>query len=206
MIQSIQHRLRDPTSQESYNISSSLINYVRDCEGYIPIASAARAMAFRDGMQLEKETEDEQLSGISVDPDANLYKFMQDIMTYKENSKGKPIKAIAVVVTKWDMLMPYAQEMGIDLDDTTGQGIQTFMETFFPQTTSLLKFEQQRNPNMQLRFFPSYVKIQKNTLTNKSEQWPDGSSKIEMEPNLRIPKYWAQSYVDLINYLGTFAS
>jgi hypothetical protein len=205
MIQSIQHRRRDPTSQEAYNISSNLINYVRDCEGYVLIAPASRALAFQDGLQLEKETEDEEVSGISVDPDANLYNFAQDIMSYKENSKGKPIKAIAVVVTKWDKLMPYAQEMGIDLDDTTGQGIQSFMETFFPQTTSLLKFEKQRNPNMQLKFFPSFVKVAKDA-QGKPQKWPDGQDKIEMEVNLRIPKYWAQSYVELINYLGTFAS
>lgn len=205
MIQSIQHRARDPTSQESFNVSSSLINYVRDCEGYILIAPASRAMAFRDGLQLEKETDNEELSGISADPDANLYKFMQDIMSYKDRSKGKPVKAIAVVVTKWDILMPYAQEMGIDLDDPTGQGIQTFMETFFPQTTSLLKFIQKNNSNIQLRFFPSYVKVQKDA-EGKPERWPDGGYKIEMEPNQRIPKYWAQSYVDLINFLGTFAS
>jgi hypothetical protein len=206
MIQTLAHRRRDPTSQEAYNISSSLINYVRDCEGYILIAPASRAMAFQDGVQLEKETEDEELSGISVDPDANLYNFVQDIIAYKENCKGKPIKAIAVVVTKWDKLMPYAQEMGIDLDDTTGQGIQAFMETFFPQTTSLLKFEKDRpGSSLELRFFPSYVKVAKDS-QGKPQRWPDGHDKIEMEPNLRIPKYWAQSYVDLINYLGTFAS
>lgn len=205
MIQTLAHRRRDPTSQEAYNMSSSLINYVRDCEGYILIAPASRAMAFQDGIQIEKETDNEELSGISVDPDANLYNFVQDIVSYKENCKGKPIKAIAVVVTKWDKLMPYAQEMGIDLDDTTGQGIQQFMETFFPQTTSLLKFERQRNPNMELRFFPSYVKIARDS-QDKPQKWPDQHDKIEMEVNLRIPKYWAQSYVDLINYLGTFAS
>jgi hypothetical protein len=205
MIQSLAFRLQNPTSQEALNINKGLIDYVRNCEGYILVAPASRAMAFRDGLQLEKETEDEEKSGISADPDANLYKFMQDIMSEKERSKGKPIKAIAVVVTKWDVLMPYAQEMGIDLDDLTGQGIQTFMETFFPQTTSLLKFIQKNNSNIQLRFFPSYVKIQRDA-EGKPERWPDGGLKIEMEPNLRIPKYWAQSYVDLINYLGTFAS
>jgi hypothetical protein len=205
MIQSIDHRLRDPTSQEAFNISSNLINYVRDCEGYILVAPASRAMAFRDGLQLEKETENEEFSGISADPDANLTKFMQDIIMYKDRSKGKPIKAIAVVVTKWDVLMPYAQEMGIDLDDTTGMGIQQFMETFFPQTTSQLKFIKENKYNVQLKFFPSYVKIRRDA-EGKIERWPDGSQKIEMEPNLRIPKYWAQSYVDLINFLGTFAS
>jgi hypothetical protein len=80
------------------------------------------------------------------------------------------------------------------------------METFFPQTTSLLKFEKQRNPNMELKFFPSYVKIARDKTTDKPLKWSDDHDKIEMETNLRIPKYWAQSYVDLINYLGTFAS
>jgi len=205
MIQSLEFRLHNPTSQEALNINNNLLTYVRNCEGYILIAPASRAMAFHDGLQLEKETEDEEKSGISVDPDANLYKFMQDIMVEKERCKGKPIKAIAVVVTKWDILMPYAQEMGIDLDDPTGQGIQTFMETFFPQTTSLLKFIQNNNTNIQLRFFPSYVKIQKDA-EGKPEKWPDGTFKIEKEPNQRIPKYWSQSYLDLINFLGTFAS
>jgi len=206
MIKTINFRRKNPTSQESYNMSSSLINYVRDCEGYILIAPASRAMAFDDGIQIEKETEDEERSGISSDPDANLYNFLQDIVSYKESSKGKPIKAIAVVITKWDKLMPYAQEMGIDLDDETGEGAQTFMETLFPQTTSLLKFEKQRNPNLELMFFPSYVRIQKDTVSNKPLKWSDGGDKIQMEVNQRVPQYWAQSYLNLVNFLGKFAS
>jgi len=205
MIQNVEFRRKNPTAQENYNISMNLINYVRDCEGFIPIAPASRAMAFADGIQIEKETEDEELSGISTDPDANLYNFLSNIVSYKESCKGKPIKAIAVVVTKWDLLMPYAQEMGIDLDDPSGQGIQTFMEAFFPQTTSLLKFEGSRNPNIQLKYFPSYVKIARDS-QGKPLKWPDDSNKIEMETNQRIPKYWSQSYLDLINFLGTFAS
>ena len=205
MIQNVETRRRDPTSHEAFNMSSNVVNYVRDCEGYILIAPASRAMAFQDGLQIEKETEDEELSGISTDPDANLYNFIQSIISYKEDTKGKPIKAIAVVVTKWDMLMPFAQEMGIDLDDVTGEGIQQFMETFFPQTMSLLKFEQQRNQNMQLQFFPSYVKTVKDA-QGKTVMWPDNTPKIELETNLRIPKYWADSYLRLINFLGSFAS
>jgi len=192
----------NPFSTDMLNINKNLISYVRDCDGYIPIVAAPRVHAFMDGLQLEPETKDET-TGISTDPDANLYRFLEDIMKHKEDSRGKAIKAIAVVVTKWDRLMPYAQNMGVDLNDP--EGMQTFMDRFMPQTMSLLKYEQRRHPNMKLRFFPSYVTI-KTKSDGTPEQWPDGKDKVELEENQRVPKYWAQSYVSLINFLSEFAA
>lgn len=185
---------------QAYAAAVNLINYVKDSDGFIVVIPASRALIFADDYQMEKENED-----ISADPDVNVTHILDAVISHKEQCRGRPIKGIAVVITKWDLLAPYAIQKGMDLYDPTGQGIRNFMESCFPATSQLLK-----NYGLaKVKFFPSYVTVERDS-QGQLKTWNDGSYRIKTdmeEPNpKRIPKYAEQSYVQLIDYLKTFAA
>lgn len=186
----------------AFSAAMNLINYVKDSDGFILTVPASKAVGVLDE-QIEKESKD-----VFFDPDVNLHRILDEIITYKE-SVHKRVKGIAVVITKWDELRPYVESQGIDIYDQTGQGIKDFMNVYFPSTSQLLK---SNSIGMdKVRFFPSYVDLEYNKDGTK-KTWKDGSNIIKIKRRdalgkpIRKPSYPEQQYVNLIEYLRTFAN
>ena len=183
-----------PTA-EAYSQLSQLQRYVYDADGFIIALPSSRALIFADGARLEKEP-----TGIANDPDVNLPRILDSVFEYKERSGGKKIKGIAVVITKWDLMQPFAQKMNMDIQ--SAEGLQNFMTAAFPDTMMSLKAYGLDN----VRFFPSYFKVKRDSKGNV-EKWSDGTDRIEKhESILRMPKYPEKSYVNLFEYLKSFAT
>lgn len=176
--------------------SDYVIKYAQDSDGFILAVPASRALIFDDDAKLELEPEDTE-----IDPDVNLSEILESVFQHKEDSNSKRIKGIAVVITKWDMLEPYAKRKDMNIYDPTGKGLQNFMNTAFPATMMTLKSYGLQN----VKFFPSYIKVKRGS--QGIERWEDGSPKIEShERYLRMPKYAEKSYVELFEYLKSFAT
>lgn len=193
----------DP-QKSSYGAMTNVINYVKDSDGFILCVPASKALLF-DGEQESLEDEPADLNfdqHVTSDPDVNLYRILSEVITHKEMTRGKPIKGIAVVITKWDLLAPYAINMGMDIYDPSGAGLKRFMDTCFSSTSMLLK-----NYGLdKVEFFPSYVQVERDDVDGSVKKWRDQSDRIRVIREKRMPEYAESSYVRLIEWLKTFAT
>jgi len=195
-----------PIGNVAHSAVENLKQYVRECEGYIVVVKASRAKGiFPEGGQLE--TEDDK--DLSKDPDVNLVRMLNHVIDYKRQHR-QPIHGIAVVITAWDLLLPYAQKLGIDLFRIGQNDIKDFMGTFFPSVSQAIKGSRLQN----VRYFPMYVQLEYDAEGN-AKKWKDGSKKIlrkqsfgtqrQQFKDMRKPSYNEQGCIDLIEYLHGFA-
>ncbi len=107
-----------------------------------------------------------------------------------------------MIITKWDMIAPYAKNWGMDLYDTTGAGLEKFMQVCFRGTSMALKAYGLDN----VRFFPSHFQVQRDQQGNLVK-WSDKDGyKIEVIQEKRVPKFSESSFVAAIDFLKTFAA
>jgi hypothetical protein len=181
-------------SSAAYSQATQLKEYVRDSDGFILVAPASKALLFKNDAQVEKEQAD-----IAFDPDVNLARIFGDIINYRRK-QNKPIKGCAICISKWDMIAPYAGEMGMDI--LTESGLTEFMNICFPSTS--MKIKALQNPNV--RFFPMFIETEKNG-DGSTKVWEDGTGSPRiLVKDRRIPSFSALSCVNLINFLGSFAT
>ncbi len=154
---------------------------MKDSDGFIIAVPASRALMFEGETQLEKEPAD-----VDVDPDVNVARILQNVKTHKDRSRGKQIKGIAVIITKWDLIAPYASNLGIDLYDPSRQGMARFVETYFPATNMAIKNLGLEMGNIE--FFPSYFQVLRND-DGSVKKWREGGDRIEVLGDQRIPRY-----------------
>lgn len=185
--------VRNPVN---YVTAKQLIEYLKSSEGIILTLCAPRVPI--PGLDLEAEP-----SGISSFPDVNISRMLQEVIAYK---KGRNIKGIAVVITKWDILAPHLAEKGINLYESGG--IEQFMNIYFPGTTMQLKHFTDKNI---VQYFPSHVDLKRDE-QGKVLCWPDGSpivnvvTKDAMGNACLLPDYSQASYMSLFDYLEGYAS
>jgi hypothetical protein len=207
----IKHKAPYAPSPEEFSRSLALVQDVRNADGFLVALPASRALLHHRDVQIERETGD-----LPVDPDVNLKRILSAIIDYKEQSHAKPIKAIACIITKWDLIAPYAAKWGMDVQDPSGQGLQNFMNICFPATSMALKSSHVQN----IQFFPSFVQTEVDSQTGREKTWgrhprtgaDDHSPIIKVKPPNewitygRVPEYSAESYRNLINFLKLFAA
>ena len=179
----------------AFSQARQLREYVRESDGLILIAPASKALMFKDDVQIEREAAD-----IEFDPDVNLARMMGDIVEHRRRVR-KPLKGIAFVITKWDMIAPYAQDLGMDV--TTTQGLNEFLDVCFPSTKMRIKMLVE-DWGTRVEYFPSFVDVQRNG-DGSLRKWDDDSAKILVKDR-RIPSYGSQYMVNLINFVGSYAS
>lgn len=185
--------------RESFNANRQLMDYVRDADGFLLCVPASRALLFQDDAQLEREPS--VVEGVG-DPDVPLARILNDVINFKAQTRGKAIKAIGVIITKWDLIEPYAARLGMDLYDPTLEGRRRFMKTCFPATSMTLKPYVNK---ARVKFFPSHFQVQ--TYEDGSvKKWPNGGDKIDVLQERRVPRYSEQSYVNLFTWLRSFAT
>jgi hypothetical protein len=202
-------------NNESYLANARLIQYVKDSDGFILVVPSSRAaFLFDSDFQLEKEAAE-----LVVDPDVNLARILSSVISHKDRSRGKPIKGIAVVVTKWDLLEPFADNLGINFykkiytndgkytEEIDLAAIKRFMAMCFPATSMELKAS---GLGDMVQYFPSHFTALRDLNSGAIQTWPDGTYKIkrkEKNPKLQrlVPEYSEKSYIRLFEWLRQFA-
>jgi len=181
----------------NYLTAETLLNHLKSSEGLLLTLCAPRIPI--PGMKFEAEP-----SGISSFPDVNISRMLQEIISYK---KGRNIKGIAVVITKYDILAPYLiDKMKIDL--YAPGGVEQFMHVYFPDTSMQLKHLDKSDI---VSFFPSHVDLQRDEQGNPV-LGPSGAPQVKVvtkdafgNPCMK-PSYSEASYMSLFDYLEGFAS
>jgi GTPase SAR1 family protein len=196
-VQQMIRQSRIALNPDQYNDNVQLINYVRDADGFILVVPASRALMFADDVAIESEYD---VHGNVSDPDVPLQRILNEIFRYKQQTRGKRVKGIAVVITKWDLIAPFAARLGMDIG--TPDGLYKFMHTCFPGTSSALKRFIDKG---MVQFFPSAIKVMLNADGTK-RKWPGtDNDRIEVRQDERKPVYEEQSYVRLFLWLKSFA-
>lgn len=181
----------------NYLTAKTLLDYLKSSEGIILTLCAPRIPL--PGLDLDEEPE-----GISKFPDVNISHMFQEVLNYK---KGKNIKRIAVVITKWDLLAPYLiEQQSIDLYSVGG--VEQFMNVYFPGTAMQLKKFKDKGV---VRYFPSHVSLERDENGDFS-YWSPGKPKVEVitkdaegNPCLK-PKYSEASYMEMFEDFESLAS
>lgn len=186
----------DPYRPATANIQSTraLFEYILRSEGYILVAPCPRALMWGD-YRKEKEPDD-----LPPDPDLNIARILDAIYRYKQQSRSKPIKGMAILLTKYDRIKTDAESRGMNL--YTSDGVNAFMSTYFPQTTNNLK-----SFGFEVEYFPVYLQVETDDKGNPLK-WDDGTGdKIMVNYERRLPVYPDLVYIRLINWIKTtFAS
>jgi GTPase SAR1 family protein len=179
----------------SYSNSEVLRNYIRDADGYILVIPASRVLIGKN-QQIEKEAG--LKLGLDIDPDVNLHRILADVIDYKVRHKGHPIKGLAIVITKWDLLAPFADELNMNI--LTPDGLKTFLDVCIPATAQEIKACDLKN----VAVFPSWFDIER---TKDGDPLLDetGHTSIVVDDKTRRPKYSEDSYMRLFDWLKAFA-
>lgn len=183
----------------AFTAAKRLQEHVNGSDGVILVAPASKALMFKNDLQIEREPSD-----IAFDPDVNLARIFGGIIDHKRTKQGaKPLKGCVIMISKWDLIEPYAVEMGMDV--TAEQGRERFMQVCFPFTTMKIK-AMQRVFDTKVLFVPSFVEVEKDGKGNIVYWDPDVKKqpKIKVGDN-RIPSYGMGWMADTINFLGQFA-
>jgi hypothetical protein len=176
-----------------YQAAENLNKYICDSNGYILVVPVSRARL--PGV----EQMDNEPSDLLSDPDVNIARILQAIYRYKKKSRSPNIEGIAVLLTKYDVIDAHIKSRGMDL--YSAQGASLFMQTYFRQTSGLLKYYGLNK----VRFFPFHVQVEriKNPTTGKLEfvKWPDGTYKIAVDYERNLPIFSEKSAYDVITWI-----
>jgi len=198
-VQQMIRQSRRTLGPESFNANVQLLNYIRDADAFLLCVPASRALMFYDDEQIEREPSADTEVG---DPDVPVARILNDVINYKAKTRGKPINAIGVIITKWDLIAPYAARYGMDLYDPTGEGLTQFMKVCFPATAMTLKPYIDKS---KVKFFPSHFQVQRDS-DGIVKRWGGGGDRIDVIQERTVPRYREQSYVNLFEWLRSFAT
>lgn len=189
----------------AYSAFAQLTRYVKECDGMIVCVDASRAVLGRD---IQIKTEDDKY--LHFDPDVNLVRILNDVFDYREQIR-RPLKGIAIVITKWDELKPHVEHLGLDLFNPTQNDMAVFMDTFFPSVSQAIKSYILTNNSVRIAYFPMYVEIERNEDGTEKRRKEDKSLIVKAKQSnllgdLRKPSYAEQSCANLIEWLLGFAT
>jgi len=203
-------KLIGPYAQEQYRKSDqldlqniqNLNQYICDSNGFILVGSVNRPYI----PDVPSEFLESEPLSLRWDPDLNLRRILASIIRYKQETRSPKIEGIAVLLTKYDTIVDYLKIPGKNMDLYTEAGARNFVETYFRQTASVLKFYGMEK----VRFFPVHVSVEK-------VRGPDGivrfarhsdgrGYKIELDERRNLPMFSEQVYLNLIDWImDTFA-
>jgi hypothetical protein len=182
----------------AFSAARRLQEYVQESDGLILVAPCSKALMFSNDEQVEREPSD-----IAFDPDVNLARIFGGIIDYKRTHTSKPLKGCVIMLSKWDLLEPYAVKMSMEIDKSE-QARQRFMEVCFPFTSMKIK-AMQKVFNTKVLVVPSFVVVKRDGKGN-IVYWDEEKKqpKIKIGDN-RMPSYSMGWMADTINFLGQFA-
>jgi len=128
--------------------ASLIVDYILHTDAVILIAPVTRGVG----------TEGDLGARLQL-PDVNLARLLSAIYEYKmmdaqSNPNHRPIRGLAVFLTKYDALEKELVARQMDL--TTQEGVHGFMSRYFPETYSVLGFYGLEN----VRFWPTGLEIE----------------------------------------------
>ena len=171
--QSIEHISTGQWNIPALNpIGRELYNKIFRATGIVLVMSAASVT--------ELEGQPENLFYIA---DVNLSHIVERVFDYKEkNAKEIPIKAVCVVLTKYDAVAERLLVQGMDLQ--TQQGRDKFMSKHFPETYSMLGWY---GLNKCL-FIPTWVDLQYDGQGNVVWNPPDKQGRDKPTPMIQVDR------------------
>jgi hypothetical protein len=185
-------------SDEAYSQATRLKEYVRESDGLILVAPASKGLLFKNDVQVEKEEAD-----IAFDPDVNLSRIYGGIIDYKRtHPSSKPLKGCVIIISKWDLMAPYAEKEGMDILSERGRN--EFMEVCYPFTKMKVK-AMQRVFNTKVLFMPSFIDVVRDGQGHIQYWDAEKKKKKILVKDKRMPSYGARYYAEMINFLGQFA-
>lgn len=181
--------------------SAEILNkYICDSHGYIlalPVSAANIPWVpeeFRDSYD-----EPVGRDGRFADPDLTLKRIISAIFRYKARNKSSPpVEGIAVLLTKSDKILHFVKSHGMDLN--TAEGQQKFLNTYFRQTSAVLKFFGLEK----VKFFPVFVEVEKikgpdnKVVIHKSNT---GKPHIVLDRETNLPSFSKTTYHELIMWI-----
>lgn len=196
-----------PLGAAAYSAVNSVNKYLKQSEGVIAVADASRAVIGRGSENVQVKTEVDKK--LHRDPDVNLVRLLNDIFDYRDSIK-KPLKAIFIVITKWDELKYHIEHRGINIMDPDQNDLNLFMATFYPSVSQAIKSYQVDHPQTKIRYFPTFVEVERDE-NNVPKTW-DGTHEIIRAKeskeicDWRKPACSEQSYANLIDAILEFAT
>jgi len=183
---------------QNYMQADNLNKYICDSNGYVLVMPVSRAQ-IPGTIPMDEETDE-----IQHDPDVNIRRILAAIYRYKKESRSPPIEGIAVLLAKYDMIDSVCKSRGMDLYNP--EGARLFLETYFRQTSSLLKYY----GLSKVKFFPVHVQVEKVRLPDGKigfAKWPGTNKyKILTDPVRNLPLYSEASFKSLVAWIkDTFA-
>jgi hypothetical protein len=170
-------------------------DYILDTDAVVLIAPVTRPL----GLEEEK--------GAKLNlPDVNLSRLLASIYQYKsmdaaQNPGHRPIKGVAVFLTKYDAAQAFLETAQMNL--RTEQGVHAFMSKYFPETYAVLGWYGLEN----VKFWPTGVEIE---LKPNAMGQPaaflhpmDNSRGWKMRVNAKrnVPVYTEQPFYEFIDWL-----
>lgn len=151
------------TYQDAEKLGSQKVtSLITNASAFMFIVKAPRLQGLGDE-PLEAEPTDDK--GLSIYSDANFKRMLNGIIRYKrQNHSSPPIRSIAFVLTAWDQLQPWAENIRaitgkpfdpID-DDISEVSLSKLIAACLPSTHAAIK--SLGIPNV--RYFPSWVELE----------------------------------------------
>ena len=195
-IESMMGPFTDRVYQQSqeYQTAENLNKYICDSNGYVLVVPVSRAHL--PGVpQMDEESIGQK------DPDTNIARILSAIYRYKQKSRSPKIEGIAVLLAKYDMIDSYMKSRGMDL--YSADGARLFLETYFRQTSGLLKFYGMEK----VKFFPVHVQVERIKRADGTIEFAkhpgNRGYKIAVDHERNLPVYSEQSYYNLISWIKT---
>lgn len=190
----------DPSA---YSQAAKLVDYIYNSEIFILVAPASRAPIFDGDESVEREDAD-----LAFNPDVRL-SSVWDLIVKRRVQNNKPIKGIALCLSKCDMVDKYVQQKyGWDLyckdpKNPHFNDKMEFLKKYFPWTTMTMKSLSARWPQTEVIILPMYVETVKNG-DGTQKKWETGSDAGMPMINSkdRVIQCSTSTSVDLINFIG----
>jgi len=172
-----------------------IYDYILNTDAIVLIAPVTRPL----GIEVEK--------GAKLNlPDVNLSRLLSGIYGYKmddakSNPAHRPIRGIAVFLTKYDAAQKFLETNQMSLE--TKEGVHAFITKYFPDTYSVLGWYGLEN----VKFWPTGVEIEteKNAMgkivAKRHPLNPDRGYKIKVDHNRNMPKCTEQPFYEFIDWL-----
>jgi hypothetical protein len=183
----------DPMMQDAHLIR----DYILNTDAIILIAPVTR------GVGIEAEI------GAPVQlPDVNLSRLLTGVYKYKtkdslSNPGHRPIRGIAVFLTKYDALRDFLETNQMNLN--TKEGVHAFMSKHFPDTYQVLGWYGLEN----VRFWATGVEIEteknelKQVVAKRHPLNPARGYKIAVDHNRNVPVFTEGPFFEFIEWLKT---
>lgn len=174
--------------------ASLIHDYILDTDAIALIAPVTR------GVGSEKD-----IGAQLMLPDVNLKRLLATIYEYKQDDTSRPIRGIAVFLTKYDVLRDFLESAKPSMDLNTREGVHTFMSKYFPQTYSVLGWYGLEN----VKFWATGVEIEKEQnelgqIVGKLHPAnPSRGYKIAVDKKRGMPIFTEQPFYEFIEWCRT---